>query len=416
MYAPLVGLAFDANVPEGLESTVTSMPANQTEITYDGTATEPTAIPQRTGYTFAGWYKDPACTEEYDFDTKLTDNWTMVYAKWEGTGSLVVTKRTVDAFDEPLTLREGATFYVQLFADEALTEKVGEKQPIVFDGTSSAAQVVFSKLENGTYYVAEVDEEDNIISAEQIGIYDGGEYYPMYPDGNAGTLEGDTANAEISFNNVFLVLPQEYYKSIDLNITKQVRNTAGQPAASDETFYAGIFTDEKYTQLAGADLVEQNIVPIAMNGSSDQTVTVETGLFGNEETVKFYITEVNASGVPVGDDFGYIMTIQNGTLEMNGTSESQQITITNTVKTQGSTVTDENGQGQNGTGTDSSSGSQTNNNNSSSSSSSNNTNNTNRSTSASRTGDSTRTALYAALLGICLAVAIVYGVRSRREE
>ena len=37
--------------------------------------------PTRDGYTFAGWYKDEACSEAYDFTAPVTENITL-YAKW----------------------------------------------------------------------------------------------------------------------------------------------------------------------------------------------------------------------------------------------------------------------------------------------------------------------------------------------
>lgn len=78
VYAPLVGLAFDANT----DDEVKNMPKDQTSIAYEGQAIQPTNEPQREGYTFLGWYTDEQCTEKYDFETQLTDHWTVVYAKW----------------------------------------------------------------------------------------------------------------------------------------------------------------------------------------------------------------------------------------------------------------------------------------------------------------------------------------------
>ena len=84
IYAPLVGLTFDANTTD----TVTGMPDAQTQITYGGIATAPETVPTRESgsdqytYVFGGWYVDPECTQEFDFSTALTENWTVVYAKW----------------------------------------------------------------------------------------------------------------------------------------------------------------------------------------------------------------------------------------------------------------------------------------------------------------------------------------------
>lgn len=46
----------------------------------NGFITKP-ADPTREGYTFAGWYTDEACTEEYKFDAAVTADMTL-YAKW----------------------------------------------------------------------------------------------------------------------------------------------------------------------------------------------------------------------------------------------------------------------------------------------------------------------------------------------
>lgn len=79
VYAPLVGLAFDANT----EDTVENMPADQIAIDYNTTAQNPESEPTRNGYTFTGWYTDKECTKAFDFEQALTENWTTVYAGWE---------------------------------------------------------------------------------------------------------------------------------------------------------------------------------------------------------------------------------------------------------------------------------------------------------------------------------------------
>lgn len=47
-----------------------------------GKATEPPAAPTKPGHVFAGWYKNAACTEEFDFNTGISAD-TTIYAKWE---------------------------------------------------------------------------------------------------------------------------------------------------------------------------------------------------------------------------------------------------------------------------------------------------------------------------------------------
>lgn len=79
VYAPLVGLTFDANTEDAVEN----MPADQTAIDYNTTAQNPESEPTRNGYTFTGWYTDKECTEAFDFEQALTENWTTVYAGWK---------------------------------------------------------------------------------------------------------------------------------------------------------------------------------------------------------------------------------------------------------------------------------------------------------------------------------------------
>lgn len=58
--------------------------APEAQTVYSGVAnalTVPTPAPSVQGYTFGGWYKNAACTEEYDFTAALDDNVT-IYAKW----------------------------------------------------------------------------------------------------------------------------------------------------------------------------------------------------------------------------------------------------------------------------------------------------------------------------------------------
>ena len=80
MYAPLVGVTFDANAGD---ATVTNMPEAQTAVSYSGSASERDLIPVREGYEFTGWYTDAQCTQKYDFATALTANWTVLYAGWQ---------------------------------------------------------------------------------------------------------------------------------------------------------------------------------------------------------------------------------------------------------------------------------------------------------------------------------------------
>ena len=68
-----------------------------------GSPTRP-ADPHRTGYTFGGWYKDAACTQEFNFNAVMTAT-TTVYAKWTGSATtytvIVWVQRTADSASLP---------------------------------------------------------------------------------------------------------------------------------------------------------------------------------------------------------------------------------------------------------------------------------------------------------------------------
>lgn len=63
---------------------VYNMPAPQT-VKHDEKATEPAIKPERDGYTFDGWYKEPTCTTKWNFATDTVTTDLELYAKWTAT-------------------------------------------------------------------------------------------------------------------------------------------------------------------------------------------------------------------------------------------------------------------------------------------------------------------------------------------
>ena len=62
---------------------VYNMPAPQPVVS-GGNAVDPAVKPQRDGYTFGGWYKEPTCTTKWNFTTAVTTDLEL-YAKWTAT-------------------------------------------------------------------------------------------------------------------------------------------------------------------------------------------------------------------------------------------------------------------------------------------------------------------------------------------
>ena len=98
-----------------------------TGLSYGGHVTEP-ANPTKSGYYFAGWYKEPACSNIWTFaiDT-LSDNLTL-HAKWDIIPTYTVTGSVVDDADNPQIV-QGATVKIMQgvlqFGTTAVTDQYG---------------------------------------------------------------------------------------------------------------------------------------------------------------------------------------------------------------------------------------------------------------------------------------------------
>lgn len=78
--------------------------AEYAQIVKDGaSAAELALTPDRTDYSFAGWYADAACTAEFDADSAIAEN-TRIYAGWEktktGTSVYVFEAENTDLLDK----------------------------------------------------------------------------------------------------------------------------------------------------------------------------------------------------------------------------------------------------------------------------------------------------------------------------
>lgn len=82
----VTGGTFDPGQPNGITLHTVTFNSNggsdvPRQIRANAAATKP-ADPTRSGYVFAGWYTDEACTAAYDFTQPVRDSVTL-YAKWE---------------------------------------------------------------------------------------------------------------------------------------------------------------------------------------------------------------------------------------------------------------------------------------------------------------------------------------------
>lgn len=89
------------------------------DVEYEGKATEP-AAPEKTGYTFDGWYLDEA-EEPFDFDTTITSDITLT-AKWHVTPHNIYAYARLNSYFAPLTTKE---FDTPVTLNEATLSRLG---------------------------------------------------------------------------------------------------------------------------------------------------------------------------------------------------------------------------------------------------------------------------------------------------
>ena len=88
------------------------------DVEYEGKATEP--APEKTGYTFDGWYLDEA-EEPFDFDTIITSDITLT-AKWHVTPHNIYAYARLNSYFAPLTTKE---FDTPITLNEATLSRLG---------------------------------------------------------------------------------------------------------------------------------------------------------------------------------------------------------------------------------------------------------------------------------------------------
>ena len=241
--------------------------------------------------------------------------------------SIIVTKKLTNMMDEALVL-DNAVFYVALFTDEGLTNRIGEVKKLTFGANQSTATAVFAKIKRGIYYMAETDENGKVITS---GAYNNGAFVAQYAAGQKVEIKENGTAAEFAFANQFLVLPSEYDLSKRVTIVKSVQTKKGKELKTNETFYAGIFSDAAHTQLA--ENVDQNIVPLATNGTAGARNEIEV-TFAPGASTTLYIAEVSADGVPVEQNaaFEYTASIDQNVITLSEDTDDVTVKITNTSK------------------------------------------------------------------------------------
>ncbi|WP_169445806.1 InlB B-repeat-containing protein [Paenibacillus massiliensis] len=143
---------------------------NSATAKYNGTFSQPSA-PTRTGYTFAGWYRDEALTQPYAFTSSVTGDLTL-YAKWEvnaytvsyeSNGGTTVGSETVkynETYSEPSAPTRTGYAFAGWYTDADLT------QPYAFTSPATRDLTLYAKWEANNYTVSYESDGGTAIGSE----------------------------------------------------------------------------------------------------------------------------------------------------------------------------------------------------------------------------------------------------------
>lgn len=122
--------------------------------------TQPTA-PTKSGYVFAGWFKDFKLTDKWDFEKDIVTSSTTLYANWE--------KITVEIIETPTQIKNSEM--ISIIVDEDTFDKSVDIT-IKYDST-------IEELMNTTF---KDDDKDTIIFPLDISVYDKGTDIKVQPN------------------------------------------------------------------------------------------------------------------------------------------------------------------------------------------------------------------------------------------
>lgn len=180
---------------------------------------------------------------------------------------------------------------------------------------------------DATYYVRETLADGTPLPIEEL-IDD--TYVCMIEEDESEKVEITAgATAETGLVNIYYDIPDGYFVSASIDITKEVLKN-GETMETDDVFYAGIFTSEtEETPIQVESLVN--------NG----TITVQVPLCGEDgkQSVTYYIFETDASGKKLNkNSFAYTVSGEDS-VTLNLENLEGAVTIINEKKEENTTPT-----------------------------------------------------------------------------
>lgn len=287
------------------------------------------------------------------------------------------------------------TFYVALFSDADCTQKVSNVKELKCEGAWSA-YTVFEHLKDGTYYVAETDEDGNKLESSEACKIEG--------NGTKCQITPTQKTAYAVIENQLLIPGDDFLNTLhNLTVTKNVTLDGEQISEKySGTFYVSLFTDPYYTNRTG-DVKELQI----QNGKSTSVS------FTDLADGTYYVAETDKDGNPVENtDFGFDVSY-DGDITVSFTEQNTDSTlaITNDM-TERNPEYDKYLKEDDGDDTDGNDGKEKK---KTSTSKNNSSNKTTKKGKNSKTGDNSHILFYAALAAAALAAGSAEVYRRRRR-
>ena len=205
-----------------------------------GATIAPPTAPTATGYTFAGWYADAACTQEWDFSTPVTAA-TTLYAKWtEDLTSPVSIKGSWDDWKEyPLQKKPGETgdvAYYTVRLQAGTYEFTPFRGDVHYKIHVPAESMTRASANNIEWYLYQAGNENCQIVADYDGNYTFRiDYTPTNKNGRYGVTV--TYPVTITYQEG---RPAEYGSSL---------TTQGMPTSTTQVVDGGTLTLPDYTAI-----------------------------------------------------------------------------------------------------------------------------------------------------------------------
>ena len=236
---------------------------------------KPATDPEWTGYEFAGWYEDEACTIPFTFGEPLTAN-TTVHAKWipaESSYTVIIWKQPTDPnataydFDQSFTITENVKTGDLVYLDPVYTHIYGE------DGTSTDL--------DKQYFTYNQEKTDQYIIVKANGSSVLNVYYdrkPMtitfYTWGNGYTYTETTADDGVQYG----IVDGEYVQLTRSEGEEEVYSYTYSPAY----IVAPNNLSSNYTQYGIIDGAYQPLEPVPSYSFTYNAFNPTTGTTGTQ--------------------------------------------------------------------------------------------------------------------------------------